>query len=158
MRQSTTTSKTAAEIHQIGLDEVKRDETEMLAIIKKLGFADIKSFSTDLKTNPKLHPASKDALLDAYKTYIAQMQPKLPDMFGTLPKAKVEVVAIPAYIEKDQAAAYYNQPSADGKRPGPCKCEYSTTRHGALAGLCRSKCRITKEFRATICRLPSQRW
>ena len=118
VRQSTTTSKTAAEIHQIGLDEVKRDETEMLAIIKKLGFADIKSFSTALKTNPKLHPASKDALLDAYKTYIAQMQPKLPDMFGTLPKAKVEVVAIPAYIEKDQAAAYYNQPSADGKRPG----------------------------------------
>jgi uncharacterized protein (DUF885 family) len=118
VRQSTTTSKTAAEIHQIGLDEVKRDETEMLAIIKKLGFADIKSFSTALKTNPKLHPASKDALLDAYKMYIAQMQPKLPDMFGTLPKAKVEVVAIPAYIEKDQAAAYYNQPSADGKRPG----------------------------------------
>ena len=118
VRQSTTTNKTSEEIHQIGLDEVKRDETEMLAIVKKLGFADIKSFSAALKTNLKEHPASKDALLDAYKGYIAQMQPKLPALFGTLPKAKLEVVPVPAYIEKDQAAAYYNQGSQDGKRPG----------------------------------------
>lgn len=118
VRQSTTTSKSADEIHQIGLDEVKRDETEMLAIVKKLGFADIKSFSAALKTNPKEHPASKDALLDAHKGYIAQMQPKLPSLFGTLPKAKLEVIPVPAYIEKDQAAAYYNDGSQDGKRPG----------------------------------------
>jgi uncharacterized protein (DUF885 family) len=118
VRQSTTESKTAAEIHQIGLDEVKRDETEMLAIVKKLGFADIKSFSAALKTTPKEHPTSKDALLDAYRGYIAQMQPKLPGLFGTLPKAKLEVTAVPAFIEKDQAAAYYNQGSQDGKRPG----------------------------------------
>jgi uncharacterized protein (DUF885 family) len=118
VRQSTTTEKSANEIHQIGLDEVKRDEAEMLAIVKKLGFADIKSFSASLKTNQKEHPASKDALLDAYKGYIAQMQPKLPSLFGTLPKAKLEVVPVPAYIEKDQAAAYYNDGSQDGKRPG----------------------------------------
>jgi uncharacterized protein (DUF885 family) len=118
VRQSTTTTKTPAEIHQIGLDEVKRDETEMLAIVKKLGFSDIKNFSAALKTNPKEHPASREALLDAYKGYIAQMQPKLPGLFGTLPKAKVEVVPVPAFIEKDQAAAYYNAPSLDGKRPG----------------------------------------
>lgn len=118
VRQSTTENKSPAEIHQIGLDEVKRDEAEMLAIVKKLGFSDIKSFSASLKTNPKEHPASKEALLDAYRGYIAQMQPKLPSLFGTLPKAKFEVVPVPAYIEKDQAAAYYNPGSLDGKRPG----------------------------------------
>ena len=37
VRQSTTLNKSAAEIHQIGLDEVKRDEAEMLAIVKSLG-------------------------------------------------------------------------------------------------------------------------
>ena len=111
IRQSTTLNKSAAEIHQIGLDEVKRDEAEMLAIVHKLGFADLKSFSAALKANPKEHPASKEALLDAYKGYIAQMQPKLPGLFGTLPKAKLEVVPMPAYIEKDQAAAYYDQGS-----------------------------------------------
>jgi uncharacterized protein (DUF885 family) len=118
VRQSTTLNKSAAEIHQIGLDEVKRDEAEMLGIVHKLGFADLKSFSAALKTNPKMHPTSKEALIDAYKSNIAQMQPKLPGLFGTLPKAQLEVVPVPAYIEKDQAAAYYNPGSPDGKRPG----------------------------------------
>ena len=43
MRRSTTLDKTPAEIHQIGLDEVKRDEAEMLAIVQKLGFSDLKT-------------------------------------------------------------------------------------------------------------------
>lgn len=118
VRQSTTLDKTPAEIHQIGLDEVKRDETEMLAIIRKLGFADIKSFSAALKTNPKEHPTSRDALLDAYRGYIAGMKPKLPELFGRLPKAPLEVLPVPSYMEKDQAAAYYYQGTPDGSRPG----------------------------------------
>ena len=118
IRQSTTMNKSAAEIHQIGLDEVKRDEAEMLAIAKKLGFTDIKNFNAALKTNPKEHPTSKDALLDAYRGYIAQMQPKLPELFGTLPKAKLEVLPVPAFIEKDQAPAYYDEGTPDGSRPG----------------------------------------
>jgi len=118
IRQSTTLSKSAAEIHQIGLDEVKRDESEMLAIVKSLGFTDIKSFSAALKTNPKQHPASAEALIDDYKGYIAGMKPKLPDLFGRLPKAPLEIVPVPAYIEKDQSAAYYDNGTPDGSRPG----------------------------------------
>jgi len=118
IRQSTTLNKTAAEIHQIGLDEVKRDEAEMLAIVKSLGFADIKSFSAALKTNPKEHPASAEALIGDYKGYIAGMKPKLPELFGRLPKAPLEIVPVPAYMEKDQSAAYYDNGTPDGSRPG----------------------------------------
>ncbi|MDQ2833326.1 MAG: DUF885 domain-containing protein [Acidobacteriota bacterium] len=118
VRQSTTLEKTPAEIHQIGLDEVKRDEAEMLAIVKRLGFADINSFSTALKTNSKEHPSSPDALIEAYRGYIAGMKPKLPELFGRLPKAPLEVVPVPAYMEKDQAAAYYDNGTPDGSRPG----------------------------------------
>jgi uncharacterized protein (DUF885 family) len=118
IRQSTTLNKSAAEIHQIGLDEVARDEAEMLAIVHKLGFTDLKSFSAALKANPKEHPASKEALLDAYRGYLNQMQPKLPELFGKLPKEKLEVIAMPEFIEKDQAAAFYDQGTPDGKRPG----------------------------------------
>ncbi len=118
VRQSTTLNKTPAEIHQIGLDEVKRDEAEMLAIVKKLGFSDIKRFSAALKTNPKEHPVSKEALLDAYRGHIAEMKPKLPELFGTLPKAPLVVDPVPAYMEKDQAAAYYDNGTPDGSRPG----------------------------------------
>lgn len=118
IHQSTTMNKTAAEIHQIGLDEVKRDEAEMLAIVKSPGFADAKSFRAALAANPKEHPASQDALIDAYKGYIAGMKPKLPELFGQLPKAPLEVVPVPAYMEKDQAAAYYDNGTPDGGRPG----------------------------------------
>jgi uncharacterized protein (DUF885 family) len=118
IRQSTTLNKTAAEIHQIGLDEVKRDETQMLAIVKSLGFADIKTFSAALKSNPKEHPVSAEALIDDYKGYIAGMKPKLPELFGRLPKAPLEIVPVPAYMEKDQSAAYYDNGTADGSRPG----------------------------------------
>jgi uncharacterized protein (DUF885 family) len=118
IRQSTTLDKSAADIHQIGLDEVKRDEAEMLAIVHKLGFADLKSFAAALKANPKEHPASPDALLMAYRGYIAQMQPRLPELFGTLPKAKLEVVPMPAYMAPNQPQAFYDQGTPDGKRPG----------------------------------------
>lgn len=118
VRQSTTLTLSPPEIHKIGVAEVERDEAEMLTIIKKLGFSDLKSFSAALKTNPKEHPASKDALLDAYRSHINDMQAKLPQLFGRLPKAKLEVVPVPSYMEKDQAAAYYDEGSPDGKRPG----------------------------------------
>ena len=118
IRQSTTLNKTAAEIHQIGLDEVKRDEAEMLAIVKSLGFADIKTFSAALKSNPKEHPVSAEALIDDYKGYIAGMKPKLPELFGRLPKAPLEIVPVPAYMEKDQSVAYYDNGTPDGSRPG----------------------------------------
>ncbi len=79
--RTTTTDLTADQIHQIGLDEVKKDEAEMLAIAQKLGFKDLNSFRASLKTNPKLHPASADALLDAYRGYLTPMQAKLPQLF-----------------------------------------------------------------------------
>lgn len=118
IRQSTTLDKTADEIHQIGLDEVKKDEEQMLVIAKKMGFNDLKSFNASIKTNPKLHATSKQQLIDTYKGYLGQMQTKLPQLFGTLPKTAVEVLPVPEYMEKQQSAAYYMQGTPDGKRPG----------------------------------------
>jgi uncharacterized protein (DUF885 family) len=118
IKQTTTTDLTADQIHQIGLDEVKKDEAEMLAIAQKLGFQDLKSFRESLKSNPKLHPASADALLDAYRGYLKPMQAKLPQLFGTLPKAPFEVVPVPDYAAKTSAPAYYQPGTADGSRPG----------------------------------------
>jgi uncharacterized protein (DUF885 family) len=46
------------------------------------------------------------------------MRPKLPQLFGRLPKAPLVVTPVPAYIEKDQSAAYYYPGAADGSRPG----------------------------------------
>ena len=118
IRRTTTTDLTAEQIHQIGLDEVKRDEAEMLVIASKLGFADMKSFRASLKANPKLHPASREALLGAYRGYLTPMQAKLPQLFGRLPKAPFEVAAVPDFLEKTSAPAYYEAGTPDGSRPG----------------------------------------
>ena len=118
IRRITTTGLTAGQIHQIGLDEVRRDEAEMLAIAQKLGFADLASFRASLKANPKLHPATREALLEAYRGYLTPMQAKLPQLFGRLPKAPFEVAAVPDYLEKNSAPAYYEAGAPDGSRPG----------------------------------------
>ena len=118
IRRTTTTSMTADQIHQIGLGEVKKDEAEMLAIAQKLGFKDLASFRASLKTNPKLKPASADALLAAYRGYLTTMQAKQPSLFGRLPKAPFEVVAMSDFLAKTAPPAYYQAGTPDGSRPG----------------------------------------
>jgi uncharacterized protein (DUF885 family) len=117
VKRMTTAEMTPEEIHQLGLNEVARIETEETAIAKKLGFNDLASFRASLKNNPDLHPKSREAILDQYRTYVNQMWAKLPDLFGRLPKAKLEVMAIPAYVEK-QSSTHYDQGTPDGSRPG----------------------------------------
>ena len=118
VQRVTSTNLTPEEIHQIGLEEVKKDEAAMLAIAQKLGFKDLSSFEASLKSNTQMHPASAQALLDAYRGYLGPMEAKLPQLFGHLPKAKFEVAAVPAYLEKNSAPAYYEPGSPDGSRPG----------------------------------------
>jgi uncharacterized protein (DUF885 family) len=118
VRHATTTDLTPGQIHQIGLDEVKKDEAAMLAIAQKLGCNDLASFRASLKTNPRLHPVSADALLEAYRGYLKPMQAKLPELFGRLPRAPFEVAAVPPFLEKTSAPAYYEPGTADGSRPG----------------------------------------
>lgn len=112
----TTTRLSADEIHQIGLREIDRIEAEMMAIAKKEGYSDLASFRASLKTNPKYVPASAEQILDAFRHYIAQMEPKLPELFTLLPKSPVTVEAIPPF--QAAAATHYVTGTPDGKRPG----------------------------------------
>jgi len=118
VKASTTTSMTPEEIHQLGLREVARIEGEMLKVAKKLGYNDLKSFNAAIDKNPDLHPKSKQEMLDLYRKYIEQMYAKLPTLFGRLPKAKVEVIPMEEFREKQSAGADYAQGTPDGSRPG----------------------------------------
>jgi len=112
----TTTHMTADEIHQLGLREIDRIQAEMTLIAKKQGFADLASFRASLKTNPKYLPTSADQILEDFRHYIDQMQPKLSELFTLLPKSPVTVEAIPAF--QAAAATHYVTGTPDGKRPG----------------------------------------
>ena len=135
VQQSTTTDLTPAQIHQIGLDEVKRDEAEMLVIAQKLGFKDIASLRASIVSNPKLHPQTKERYLNAFRADLDQMRPKLPSLFGRLPKAPLEVEAVPEFIEKDQAPAYYDRGTPDGRRPGRVFVNTYDVEHRSLANV-----------------------
>ena len=112
----TTTRMTPDEIHQLGLREMNRIQAEMLVIARKEGFPDVASFRASLKTNPKYIPNSAEQILDDFRRYIAQMEPKLPQLFTLLPKSPVTVEAIPAF--QAAAATHYVTGTPDGKRPG----------------------------------------
>jgi uncharacterized protein (DUF885 family) len=112
----TTTRMSADEIHQLGLREIERIQSEMLVIAKKEGFIDLASFRASLKSNPKYIPTSADQILDDFRHYIAQMEPMLPKLFTLLPKSPVTVEAIPAF--QAAAATHYVTGTPDGKRPG----------------------------------------
>ena len=112
----TTTRMMPDEIHQLGLREVERIQTEIIAIAKKVGFADLASFRAALKKNPKYIPSSAEQILDDFRHYIAQMEPKLPELFTLLPKSPVTVEPIPAF--QSAAATHYVIGTPDGKRPG----------------------------------------
>jgi uncharacterized protein (DUF885 family) len=116
VKESTTTDLSPEEIHQIGLAQVKEIEARMLQVVNQLGYKDLKSFSASLPTNPKVHVHSRKEILDLYQNYVDQMYLKLPAMFGRLPKAKLEVMSIGEYSEKD-ASTHYVQPATDGSRP-----------------------------------------
>lgn len=118
VRQSTTTELTPDQIHTIGEQQVAEDEAQMLVIAKKLGFADLNALRASIPGNPKLHPTSADALIALYRGYLDGMRPKLPQLFGRLPKAPMDVRPVPDFIARDQAAAYYEPGTPDGKRPG----------------------------------------
>jgi uncharacterized protein (DUF885 family) len=115
VRESTTTDLTPEEIHQIGLEQVKEIEGRMLGVAKQLGYSDLKSFYAAVKLDPKLHPHSREEILDLYRKYIDEMYTKLPDIFGRLPKGRLEVMPIEEFREKE-ASTHYVQGTPDGSR------------------------------------------
>jgi uncharacterized protein (DUF885 family) len=107
---------TAEQIHELGLHEIDRIEAEMAAIAKKEGSSDLASFRAALKENRKYVATSSEQILDDFRRYIGQMEPKLTQLFGLLPKSPVTVEAIPAF--QAATATHYVAGTPDGKRPG----------------------------------------
>ncbi|HEY1984377.1 MAG TPA: DUF885 domain-containing protein [Terracidiphilus sp.] len=127
LRRFTTTDMTAAQIHEIGLKEVDRITTEMLALAKANGYKDLASFREHIENDPKYQPPSADAIVEDFRKYIAQMQPRLPELFNLLPKTAVTVEPIPPF--QAAAATHYQGGTPDGKRPGRVSVAVSDPTH-----------------------------
>ncbi|GER03021.1 hypothetical protein JCM17846_07030 [Iodidimonas nitroreducens] len=123
LQNYTTTDLSAAEIHQIGLDNVARIHEEMLGIMKQVGFeGDLQDFFEFIRTDNRFTYPNTDEgrarYLNEAKALIDQMREKLPDYFGILPKADMVVKRVEPFREKAAGKAFYQQPALDGSRPG----------------------------------------
>ena len=116
VKQMTTTDLTPEQIHQMGLKQVDEIEAEMLKLAKQQGYSDLKTFNEHIRKDPKLYGASGEQILGLYQHYTDQMYSKLPEIFGHLPKNKLEVVPMDAFRAPDAVPADYSPGAAN--RPG----------------------------------------
>ncbi|CDF79375.1 conserved hypothetical protein (DUF885) [Formosa agariphila KMM 3901] len=119
----TTSNLTADQVHEKGLEEVARIREEMLAIKDKVGFdGDLNAFFKFVDSDPQFYFPNTDegrqGYLDESTKYLDAIEKKLPDYFGILPKAKLEVKRVEAFREQDGAPQHYNAGTPDGSRPG----------------------------------------
>jgi len=116
-RYHTTTNLTPDEIHDIGLNEVKRIRSEMEQIIKDLEWeGDFKSFLNYLRTSPRFYYDNGEDLLNAYLIMAKKIDPLLPKIFKVFPRAPYGVIPIPEESAPFTTTAYYNGPAKG--RPG----------------------------------------
>jgi prolyl oligopeptidase len=118
-RSFTTTRMTPDEIHELGLQEVKRIRNEMQVIIDELNFVgSFAEFLTFLRTDPQFYYDNPDDLYEAYLATSKRIDPELVRLFGVLPRMPYGVKPIPDAVAPDTTTAYYTRPAADGSRAG----------------------------------------
>ena len=126
LANQTTTPLTADEVHEIGLAEVARLRSEMLAIKDQVGFeGDLQAFFAELrdsKDNRAYYYPDTDegrqGYIDDATAAIETIKAKLPEYFGMLPKADMIVKRVEAFREQPGAAQHYFPSTPDGSRPG----------------------------------------
>jgi uncharacterized protein (DUF885 family) len=124
LRLHTSTDLSADEIHRLGLAEVERIHAEMRAILEREGVpaADLVAALGAVSADPRFHYPDSDegqkAILRDYQAIVDDVQVRLPELFGYIPKAAVRVERVPEFMERGVPLAYYNAPPFDGSRPG----------------------------------------
>ena len=119
VKQWTTTDKTPAEIHELGLKEVARIKAEMEKVKNQVGFkGTINEFFEHVRTKPELMSfKSPEEVIANFERIYEVIKPNVNKLFSLQPKCPFEIRRTEAFREKS-AAAEYNQGSADGSRPG----------------------------------------
>jgi uncharacterized protein (DUF885 family) len=115
IREQTTTDMTPAEIHALGLRELARINGLLTDLAHNAGYPDLKSFRTALNNDHKYVPKSADQIVDDFRHYVSQVQPRLPELFGVIPKAPLTVGPMPPSAPGN--ITHYIPGTPDGSRP-----------------------------------------
>ncbi|NBQ73489.1 MAG: DUF885 domain-containing protein [Gammaproteobacteria bacterium] len=116
---TTRTDLTAAQIHELGLSEVARIREEMDEVIETSGFdGSFAEFTEFLRSDPQFYATSEEQLLKEAAFVAKQIDYKMPEFFGRLPRLPYGVVAVPDEIAPNYTTASYNGAPIGGIRGG----------------------------------------
>lgn len=107
-RSHTTTSLTPEQIHEIGLSEVARIRAEMVKVATDAGYHSREAFIAKLRTDPAYFAKTPEELLAAASRVAKQIDGKMPQYFGKLPRLPYGVREIPKETAETTTTAYYN--------------------------------------------------
>jgi len=107
------------EIHDRGLREVDRVCERLQDLGRQvLGTEDLGDTLKRLRTDASLHFQCREDVLAHATSTLALAREALPRVVGRMPRTDCVVRPVEAYEEKDTTIAYYQEPAADGSRPG----------------------------------------
>lgn len=112
LQHHTTTDRTPADIHQLGLDELSRLHAEMRLIFDQLGYPQnetLRELYARVEQDGGIIPAADVKPL--YEDIVADAESRLDEAFDIFPAANVVVLP-------DPFGGFYIGPSFDGTRPG----------------------------------------
>jgi uncharacterized protein (DUF885 family) len=124
LRYATTTGMTAEEVHKLGLDRMAELTARADAIFREQGMTKgtVAQRLRALGKDPRfLYPNTdkgKADLIAKLNEQVQEVQRRLPEYFGRMPKAKVDIRRVPPEIEAGATGGYYQIPAPDGSRPG----------------------------------------
>jgi len=109
----------AKQVHQLGLEEVRRIRSEMEKVIQKTGWkGTMPDFLEFLRKDPRFYVTTTEILLEKIALVLKRMDGELPRLFKTLPRMPYGIRAVPDYAAVGETAAYYNPGLGDGTRAG----------------------------------------
>ncbi len=124
LRYQTSTRMTPDEAHELGVAQVAEISAAADELLQAQGLTDgtVGARLAALTRDPQwLYPnddTGRAQLLAELNLQVAGMQQRLPELFGVLPKTRVEVRRVPPEIELGAPRGYAQTGSLDGTRPG----------------------------------------
>jgi uncharacterized protein (DUF885 family) len=124
LKQSTTSTISPEEVHRTGLELVASHQSQIDAIMRKQGLTQgtvgerLRALYKDPKYQYPNTDEGKEKLIADLNLKVQAVTAKLPQWFGALPKARLEIHRVPKAIEAGAPGGYYNPPPLDDSRPG----------------------------------------
>lgn len=124
LRASTTTTLSADEVHQMGLDELASLQARMEPILQSIGYtqgsvgARMTALGKDKQYLFKEGDPGRAEIMDFINDTVEDIRARMPQAFETLVPGFLEVTRIAPEVEAGAPGAYGGAGSIDGTKPG----------------------------------------